>query len=74
MVEWGMKPIDAIQAATINAADLIGIDGKAGSVETGYWADIIAVDGNPLENVPILERVKFVMKGGVVARNDYAAK
>jgi len=74
MVEWGMKPIDAIQAATINAADLIGIGGKAGSLETGYWADIIAVDGNPLENVPILESVKFVMKGGVVARNDYAAK
>lgn len=74
MVEWGMKPIDAIQAATLNAADLIGIGGKAGSVETGYWADIIAVDGNPLENVPVLESVKFVMKGGVVARNDYAAK
>ena len=72
MVEWGMKPIDAIQAATINAADLIGI--KAGSLEAGNYADIIAVDGNPLENVPALENVKFVMKGGVVARNDFAAK
>ncbi len=72
MVEWGMRPIDAIQAATINAADLIGV--KAGSLEAGNFADIIAVDGNPLENVPVLENVKFVMKGGVVARNDFAAK
>ena len=72
MVEWGMKPIDAIQAATINAADLIGV--KAGALETGNYADIIAVDGNPLENVPVLENVKFVMKGGIVARNDFAAK
>jgi|SRR5579871_228657 imidazolonepropionase-like amidohydrolase len=74
MVEWGMRPIDAIRASTLNAADLLGIGGKAGSLEPGYWADIIAVEGNPLENVPVLEHVKFVMKGGVVARNDYAAK
>jgi imidazolonepropionase-like amidohydrolase len=74
MIEWGMKPIDAIQAATIIAADLIGLSGKAGSVEPGYYADIVAVDGNPLENVPVLETVKFVMKGGRVVRNDFAAK
>jgi len=74
MVEWGMKPIDAIQAATLNAADLIGLAGKAGSIESGYYADIIAVDGNPLENVTVLEKMKFVMKGGAVARNDYFAK
>jgi imidazolonepropionase-like amidohydrolase len=74
MVEWGMRPIDAIRASTLNAADLIGIGGKAGSLEPGYFADIVAVDGNPLENVPVLEHVKFVMKGGVVARNDYATK
>jgi len=74
MVEWGMKPLDAIQAATINAADLIGLSGKAGSIEAGYYADIVAVDGNPLQSVPVLEKVKFVMKGGVVARNDFAAK
>jgi len=67
-----MKPIDAIQAATVNAADLIGV--KAGAVDAGNYADLIAVDGNPLENVPVLENVKFVMKGGVVARNDFAAK
>ena len=67
-----MKPIDAIQAATINAADLIGV--KAGVIEVGNFADIIAVDGNPLENAPVLENVKFVLKGGAVARNDFAAK
>src|SRR5882672_7128989 len=72
MVDWGMKPIDAIQAATLNAADLIGV--KAGAIEAGNFADIIAVDGNPLENAPVLENVKFVLKGGVVARNDFAAK
>jgi len=70
----GHEAIDAIQAATISAADLIGLSGKAGSLESGYYADIIAVDGNPLETVPVLEKVKFVMKGGVVARNDFAAK
>lgn len=74
MVEWGMKPLDAIQAATINAADLIGLSGKAGSLESGHYADIVAVDGNPLETVSVLEKVKFVMKGGTVARNDYSAK
>ena len=74
MVEWGMKPLDAIQAATISAADLIGWADKAGAVEAGHFADIIAVDGNPLENVRVLETVKFVMKGGAVARNDFASK
>ena len=74
MIEWGMKPLDAIQASTINAADLLGSSKKAGSIEAGYFADVIAVEGNPLENVRALESVKFVMKGGVVARNDFAAK
>ena len=66
MVEWGMKPIDAIQASTINAADLIGWSEKVGSLEKGRYADLVAVDGNPLSDVRILESVKFVMKGGVV--------
>src|SRR5882757_3405385 len=72
MVEWGMKPIDAIQASTINAADLIGWSEKVGSLEKGRYADLVAVDGDPLSNVRILESVKFVMKGGVVSRNDFA--
>jgi len=70
MVEWGMKPIDAIQAATIGAADLMGWKDKVGSLEPGYYADIIAVKGDPLSDVKLLESVPFVMKGGEIARND----
>ena len=71
MVEWGMQPLDAIRAATLNAADLIGWSDKVGSLEKGRLADLIAVDGDPLSDVKTLEKVKFVMKGGVVARNDF---
>jgi imidazolonepropionase-like amidohydrolase len=74
MVEWGMKPLDAIQAATINAADLLGWPDKVGAIETGHYADLIAVSGDPSSDVKVLESVKFVMKGGAVVRNDYAAK
>ena len=74
MVEWGMKPIDAIQAATINAADLLGWADKVGAVEPRHYADIIAVSGDPLLNVRVLESVKFVMKGGTVSRNDFPTK
>ena len=70
MVEWGMQPLDAIRAATLNAADLIGWGDKVGSLEKGRLADLIAVDGDPLSDVKTLEKVKFVMKGGSVARND----
>jgi imidazolonepropionase-like amidohydrolase len=70
MVEWGMKPIDAIQAATLNAADLMGWKDKAGVLETGHFADIVAVKGDPLADVKLLESPVFVMKGGVVARNE----
>src|SRR4051812_33012889 len=74
MVEWGMKPIDAIQASTVNAADLLGWSGKAGSLEAGHYADIIAVSGDPTTNVRLLESLPFVMKGGAVIRNELAAK
>jgi imidazolonepropionase-like amidohydrolase len=74
MVEWGMKPIDAIQAATINAADLLGWAGKVGAIEPGHYADIIAVSGDPLSNIRILESVKFVMKGGAIVRNELTSK
>jgi imidazolonepropionase-like amidohydrolase len=70
MVEWGMKPIDAIQAATVKAADLLGWADKVGAVETGHYADIIAVTGDPTSDVKVLESVKFVMKGGAIVRND----
>ena len=72
MVEWGMKPIDAIQAATVNAADLLGQADKVGAVEKGHFADVIAARGNPLENVAVLEHVSFVMKGGIVIKNEPA--
>jgi imidazolonepropionase-like amidohydrolase len=72
MVKLGLTPLQAIQAATINAADLLGWAGKVGSLDAGAWADIVAVDGDPLKDVTTLERVKFVMKGGEVVRNDYA--
>jgi imidazolonepropionase-like amidohydrolase len=68
MVEFGMKPIDAIQAATINAADLIGWSDKVGAVEVGHFADVIAVTGDPLSDVKVLENVTFVMKGGKVVK------
>jgi imidazolonepropionase-like amidohydrolase len=72
MVKLGLTPLQAIQAATINASDLLGWSGKVGSLDPGAWADIVAVDGDPLEDVTTLERVKFVMKGGEVVRNEYA--
>jgi imidazolonepropionase-like amidohydrolase len=74
MVEWGMKPTDAIQAATIKAADLIGWSDKVGVIEPGHFADVIAVSGDPTSDVKLLENVQFVMKGGVVVRNELAGK
>src|SRR5450432_2870414 len=71
MVKLGLTPLQAIQAATMNAADLLGWAGKVGSLEPGAWADIIAVEGDPLKDVTTLERVTFVMKGGEVVRNDH---
>lgn len=64
MVEYGMTPIEAIQAATVHAAELMGWQDQVGAIEAGRYADMIAVDGNPLENVRLLESVSFVMKGG----------
>jgi imidazolonepropionase-like amidohydrolase len=64
--QLGMAPLAALQTATVNAADLMGWSAKTGSLEAGKWADIIAVDKNPLDDVRILQDVKFVMKAGVV--------
>lgn len=69
MVEWGMTPIDALRAATVNAADLMGWKDKVGAITPGHYADIIAVSGNPLEDVRTLEHVSFVMKGGAVVKS-----
>ncbi len=70
LVKAGMTPIQAIQTATVNAADLLDISSKAGSISEGKYADIIAVTGDPLNDITILENVKFVMKEGVVYKND----
>jgi imidazolonepropionase-like amidohydrolase len=64
--QLGMAPLAALQSATVNAADLMGWSAKTGSLEPGKWADIIAVDKNPLDDVRVLQDVKFVMKAGVV--------
>ena len=68
-VEWGMTPMEAILTATRNAADLLGWDDRIGAVTPGRLADIIAVEGDPLRDITELERVKFVMKGGVVFKD-----
>ena len=70
MVKLGLTPMQAIQAATVNAADLLGWSDRVGSIEAGRFADIIAVRGDPLGDVTELERVRFVMKGGMVVRNE----
>jgi imidazolonepropionase-like amidohydrolase len=70
MVKFGMTPAQAIRAATSNAADLIGRAKDVGTLETGKFADVIAVTDDPLQNVRALENVGFVMKGGVVAKDQ----
>jgi len=66
MVKYGMTPMQAIQAATSNAADLLGHSGEVGSLKPGKFADIIAVVGDPLADIRLLEDVKFVMKDGKI--------
>jgi len=66
MVEWGMTPMEAITAATASAADLLGWSDRIGTLQKGRFADLVAVNGDPLVDVTILQKVQFVMKGGVV--------
>jgi imidazolonepropionase-like amidohydrolase len=68
MVKYGMAPLAAIQAGTLHGAKLLGWEGRIGALKAGYFADAIAVAGNPLEDIGALENVSFVMKGGVVYR------
>jgi len=70
-VELGMTPLEAIRTATINDADLLGWADKIGTLEPGKWADIIAVEGDPLRDITLLQHVKFVMKGGEVIKNEF---
>ncbi len=68
-VKYGQTPMQAIQSATVGAADLIGRDNNAGSLEPGKWADLIAVKGDPLADIKLLENVSFVMKAGKVYKD-----
>lgn len=69
MVEWGQTPMQAIQAATVHAAQVLGWEDRVGALRPGFLADLIAVAGDPLTDVSTLEHVGFVMKGGVVVRD-----
>jgi imidazolonepropionase-like amidohydrolase len=65
-----MTPMQAIRSGTSVAADLLGWSDKLGTVEAGKWADLVAVSGDPLKDITELERVKFVMKGRVIYKNE----
>lgn len=70
----GLEPIDVIRAGTITAAELLGWQDRIGSIEVGKLADLIALEGDPLKDVTELKRAKFVMKGGVVVRNEFVVR
>src|ERR1700676_5245600 len=69
-VDYGMTPMQAIRSGTVVPAELLGWSDKIGAVEAGKWADIVAVSGDPLRDICEVERVKFVMKGGTVYKNE----
>jgi imidazolonepropionase-like amidohydrolase len=66
MVEYGMKPLAVLQADLLNGAKLLGWGGQIGELKAGYYADVVAVPGDPMEDISVLKKVGFVMKGGVV--------
>ena len=70
MVEYGMKPAAVLQADMLNGAKLLGWGGQIGELKPGYFADVIAVPGNPLEDISVTKKVSFVMKGGTIYRQD----
>jgi imidazolonepropionase-like amidohydrolase len=74
MVRWGLTPLEAITAATSSAARLLGWEDRVGRIAPGLYADLIAVAGDPLADVSELERVRFVMKGGVVVKDSRGAE
>ncbi len=69
MVRYGLTPMQAIQSATTSAAALLGWEDRVGALAPGLYADIVAVDGDPLRDITELERVKFVMQSGIVYKN-----
>jgi len=70
MVKYGMTPAQALRAATVNAAELLGMKTIIGELAPGALADIVAVPGDPLQDVKVLQQVKFVMKGGVIYKQE----
>jgi imidazolonepropionase-like amidohydrolase len=70
MVAWGMTPMQAVQAATVTAAEALGRSQDVGAIAVGRYGDLIAVTGDPLANVGLLQSVSFVMKGGVVVKQN----
>jgi imidazolonepropionase-like amidohydrolase len=74
MVQYGMKPLAAIQAGTLNGAKLLGWEGQIGALKPGFLADVVAVPGDPLQDISALTKVSFVMKGGVVYRSGGNAR
>ena len=70
LVKRGLRPTDAIRAATVNAAELLSWQDRVGAVEAEKYADLIALDGDPLVDITVLQRVKFVMKGGTVVKDE----
>ncbi|MFN7994424.1 MAG: amidohydrolase family protein [Bryobacteraceae bacterium] len=69
MVRYGISPLAALQAGTLNSAKVLGWQGEVGSLQPGFYADIVAVPGNPVKDISVLQKVSFVMKGGVVYRH-----
>jgi imidazolonepropionase-like amidohydrolase len=72
MTRRGLSPLEALRAATTSAADLIGWPNDVGAVEIGKFADLIAIQGDPIADITVLQHVKFVMKGGRIIKNDLA--
>jgi imidazolonepropionase-like amidohydrolase len=70
MVRYGMTPMQAIQAGTLSGATLLGRDADVGSLGPGKYADVVAVKGDPLQDIAVLQHVDFVMKGGKVFKQD----
>jgi imidazolonepropionase-like amidohydrolase len=74
MTLWGMTPMQAIQAATVSDAEIMGWSDRVGRLAPGYYADIVAVDGDPLADIEQMQHVTFVMKGGVVYKSEGKAR
>jgi len=76
MVKWGMTPAQALQSTFIGSANVLNFNwaNRVGTLEKGKFADVIAVSGNPLTDITEMERIKFVMKGGVVFKNDLQSR